>query len=427
MNFPEDFLHYVWQFRSFSHTNLKTSDGEDLRIIHQGMLNKNAGPDFANAKMQIGETLWAGNVEIHIRSSDWLKHQHQNDLNYENVILHVVFEDDAKITRIDGSSMPTLVLKQRIASELIDKYANLFLTLTDFPCMEQIKTVDQFVVDTFISRVLVERFEQKTNTVLETLNALNGNWDETFYRFIAKNFGFKVNALPFEMLAEAIPQQIFAKHKDNAFQIEALVFGASGLLSGSVTSPYPKKLKAEFEFLQKKYGIKPIQPQLWKFMRMRPQNFPTIRLAQFAALIIKANHLFSKVMDIRDVTHLRSLFEELPVNDYWKNHYHFKNNTTSVATQIGKKSIDNLLLNTVALFLFAYGKHSASPFYINRALKLLEGLPAEENAITTKFVHAGLKFDNAFKSQGVLQLKTQYCDKRKCLSCSIGIKILKQA
>ncbi|RBQ02987.1 DUF2851 family protein [Pedobacter miscanthi] len=427
MNFPEDFLHYIWQFRSFDYNDLQTTSGEALKIINPGLLNKNAGPDFFHAKIEIGDTIWAGNVEIHIKSSDWLKHYHQKDSSYENVILHVVYEHDAEIKRMDNTVLPVLELKKRISADLIKKYENLFLTLTDFPCVAQIGRVDQLVIDSFLSRTLIERFEQKTHAVTECLNELKGNWDETFYRFLARNFGFKINALPFELLAKAVPQHIYAKHKNNPHQIEALVFGVAGFLTDQFVEEYPKKLKAEFQFLKKKYNIKPVEISVWKFMRMRPQNFPTIRLAQFAALIIKANHLFSKIMEINEVDRLRSLFENLPVNDYWKTHYHFKKEASSVNTQIGKTSVDNILLNTVTLFLFSYGKHTDTRFYINRAVKLLETLPAEKNAIIDKYVAAGVDVRHAFTSQGILQLKKQYCDTKKCLSCGIGIKILKQA
>lgn len=427
MNFPEDFLHYVWQFRSFDYNELKTSAGENLEIINTGLLNRNAGPDFNHAKIKIGDTLWAGNVEIHLKSSDWLKHNHQTDQSYENVILHVVYEHDTEIKRIDGTVLPVLELKSRIKQELINKYENLFLTLTDFPCAAQIKQVDRLIVDSFLSRTLVARFEEKTHAVNETLNELKGDWDETFYRFMARNFGFKVNALPFELLVKAVPQSIYAKHKDNPIQIEALVFGAAGFLKDKFTEAYPQKLKTEFEFLQKKYRIKPLEASIWKFMRMRPQNFPTIRLAQFAALILKSNHLFSKIIEIKKVADLHTLFDALPVNDYWKTHYHFKKEAVGVKTQIGKTSVDNILLNTVALFLFAYGKYTDTQFYQSRAIKLLESLPAEDNAITGKFMSAGVQIESAFASQGILQLKKQYCDQKKCLTCGIGIKILKQA
>lgn len=427
MNFPEDFLHYVWQFRSFDYNDLQTTDGEKVKIINPGLLNKNAGPDFFHAKIEIGDTTWAGNVEIHIKSSDWLKHYHQKDPSYQNVILHVVYEHDAEIKRMDNTVLPVLELKKRISADLIKKYENLFLTLTDFPCVAQIGTVDSLIIDSFLSRTLIERFEQKTHSVTESLNELHGNWDETFFRFLARNFGFKINALPFELLAKAVPQNVYAKHKNNPLQIEALVFGAAGFLNDQFEEEYPKKLKAEFQFLKKKYNIKPVEISVWKFMRMRPQNFPTIRLAQFAALIVKANHLFSKIMEIKEVDRLRALFENLPVNDYWKTHYHFKKEASSVNIQIGKTSVDNILLNTVTLFLFAYGKHTDTRFYINRAIKLLETIPAEQNAVIDKYIAAGVAVRHAFTSQGILQLKKQYCDAKKCLSCGIGIKILKQA
>jgi len=426
MRFNEDFLHYVWKFRSFDFNGLQTASGEKLKIISPGFWNKDAGPDFNHAKIQIGENIWVGNVEIHLRSSDWIKHHHHDDQAYENVILHVVYEHDININRIDGKVIPVLELKNRIPQTLINQYEKLFLTLNDFPCAPQIKNVDQLIVDSFLSRTLVERFEQKSNAVFETLKELKGNWDETFYRFMAKNFGFKVNALPFELFAKEIPQQIYGKHKDNSLQIEALVFGSAGFLNNQFKEDYPAKLKQEFQFLQKKYKIKPIQVSIWKFMRMRPQNFPTIRLAQFAALIVKANHLFSKILELKEVSSLRNLFGNLPVNMYWKTHYHFNKEAKEVGLQIGKTSVDNILLNTVALFLFAYGKHTGAQHYISRAIKLLESLPAEQNAIVNKFTDAGVKTENAFASQGILQLKKQYCDEKRCLSCGIGIKILKQ-
>ena len=425
MNFPEDFLHYVWQFKSFNFNDLKTYAGAELSIINSGIWNKNSGPDFSNGKIQIGETVWAGNIEIHLKSSDWIKHNHQNDQAYENVILHVVYENDVDVHRMDGTILPVLELKNRILKELIERYETLFLTLNDFPCSAQIATVDPFIIKSFLSRTLIERFEEKTVAVLATLNELNGNWDETFYRFLAKNFGFKVNALPFELFAKAIPQNIYAKHKNNPLQIEALVFGSAGFLKDDFKEDYPIQLKKEFQFLQKKYNIIPMEVSVWKFMRMRPQNFPTLRLAQFAALIVKSNHLFSKIVEIKGVVALRNLFEDLPVNQYWKTHYHFKKEVAEVSLQIGKTSIDNILLNTVALFLFAYGKYNGTQSFINRAIQLLESLPAEENAIVNKFVHAGVLLENAFASQGVLQLKKQYCDHKKCLSCGIGVKILK--
>jgi hypothetical protein len=427
MDFSENFLHYVWKFRLFDQNNLKTIEGENLKIIHPGILNNNAGPDFSNAKIEIGNTLWAGNVEIHLNSSDWTKHNHQIDDAYNNVILHVVFINDDVVKQHDGSNMPVLILQNRIADELIAKYQSLELSSHVFPCAGQIASIDQFIIDNFLSRVLIERLEEKSAAVFETLKQQNGNWDETFYQYLAKNFGFKVNALPLEMLAKSIPQNLYSKHKNNAIQIEALIFGVAGFLSGAQKEEYPKKLKSEYDFLKKKYGLHEIDVSLWKFMRMRPQNFPTIRLAQFAGLIVKSNHLFSKIVEINDLKKVRNLFEEIYVNPFWETHYHFNKETEKVSTQIGKSSIDNILINTVVLFLFAYGKYTGTNFLINRAVKLLESIAEEDNAIIKTYKNYGLQIENSFNSQAVLQLKKNYCDQKKCLSCGIGIKILKQS
>ncbi|MBC7416868.1 MAG: DUF2851 family protein [Pedobacter sp.] len=426
MGFPEEFLHYVWRFKSFDFSNLQCVDGTPFSILNVGLLNQHSGPDFSQAKIKIDDTILVGNIEIHLKSSDWLRHNHQTDAAYDTVILHVVFEHDAEIERKDGTLLPVLTLKNRIAPDLIERYADLCLNLNAFPCSAQIGAVDKFIVNAFLSRTVIERFEQKAELLAKSLAQLNGNWDEAFYHALAGNFGFKVNALPFELFAKALPQQIYAKHKENPLQIEALVFGVAGFLKDNFNDAYPQGLKNEFEFLKKKYGLQPLNASIWKFMRMRPQNFPTIRLAQFAALILKANHLFSKILNIKSPTELRALFEDLSVNSYWETHYHFKKEAATVSAQIGRASIDNILLNTVALFLFTYGKYTGTDGYVHRAVKLLEQLPAENNAITASFIEAGVQLEHAFASQGAIQLKKSYCDQKKCLLCGIGIKILKQ-
>ncbi|WP_443946570.1 DUF2851 family protein [Pedobacter sp. AW1-32] len=426
MDFPEEFLHYVWQFRSFDQLNLYSETGEELKIFHPGWLNKNAGPDFTGAKIKIGETTWAGNVEIHIKSSDWNKHNHQQDDAYNNVILHVVYYHDSEINRSDGTMLPVLVLKARVSPVLLDRFEKLYFNLKEFPCINQIACVDEITIKTFLSRTLIERLEVKTKAVTEVLAQLNGNWDETFYQLLARNFGFKVNALPFELLAKTVQQGIYAKHKDAALQIEALVFGAAGFLNEQFAEKYPNDLRTEFDFLRKKYRLKPLTVSSWKFLRMRPQNFPTLRLAQFAALILQSNHLFSKVLGISDLKQLRNLFENLPVNEFWQSHYHFKKESSTVNIQLGRASINNILLNTVVVFLFAYGRETSNPQYTDRALHLLELLPPEDNAIIKQYKSAGIFVENAAVSQGILQLKSEYCTVKKCLSCGIGVKLLKR-
>ncbi|MBY0543038.1 MAG: DUF2851 family protein [Sphingobacteriaceae bacterium] len=426
MNFPEDFLHFIWQYRLYGAQKLYTTTGEEVEVLQPGNLNKNAGPDFSNAKLIINKTTWAGNVEIHIKASDWILHQHQNDNAYDNVILHVVYDADQQVFRKNGTSIPTLALKGLFDIELINRYESLITSVNNFPCEKQIGEIDEFIINHFLSRVLVERLADKSTEVYEKVKELKGDWDETFYHFMAKNFGFKVNAIPMEMLAQSLPQQLFAKHKDNSLQIEALIFGQAGFLNQKFEDKYPQELKREYQFLQKKYNLKPIDISLWKFMRMRPQNFPTLRLAQFAALIVNSNHLFSKILTLKDYKNSAQLFENLPVNPFWEKHYHFNKKTENVGLQLGKSSIDNILINTLSLFLFAYGKAMDQHNFETRAFYLLENLPSENNAILQHFKNAGVNIKTAFNSQALLQLKKKYCNEKKCLNCAIGIKILKQ-
>jgi hypothetical protein len=269
--------------------------------------------------------------------------------------------------------------------------------------------------------------EKRSVAVMKALEVNRGDWEETFYQFLAAQFGFKTNAVPFELMAKLLPQLTLGKHKNNSLQIEALIFGQAGFLEDDVKDEYPKKLKEEYQFLQKKYDLKPIEKHLWKFMRLRPQNFPTIRLAQFAALIVKSNHLFSKVLDIKDTDALRKLFTSLEINPYWETHYRFDAASKSISKSLGQSSIDILLLNTFVLFLFSYGKHTQQEYFINRSLKLLEKLPSEQNKIVTNFDSVGIKVNTAFDSQALLELKNNYCDHKKCLQCGVGNKILRMA
>ncbi|MDF3076278.1 MAG: hypothetical protein K0S09_167 [Sphingobacteriaceae bacterium] len=427
MHFNEDLLHYVWQFRLFDKENHCTIDGEALEILAVGIHNKNAGPDFEQAKIRIGEETWAGNVEIHLRSSDWERHQHSSDRAYDNVILHVVYQHDQEISRPDGTKIPVLVLGGRIPSDVEQKYHGLMQNLNWIPCEKLLSGVDSFHVKSWLSRVLVERLESKSAEVNQLLQQYKGSWDDAFYVMLARNFGFKTNSAPFELFARSLPQQILAKHKSDASQIEALVFGQSGFLNQVLEDEYPRKLKDEYDFLGKKYNLQPIDAYLWKFLRLRPQNFPTLRLAQFAALVVKSSYLFAKVVEVKDVKALKAMFSELPVNPYWQTHFRFDKETGKSSPQLGDDSINNILLNTVAVFLFSYGRYMGKESYVNRALTLLESLPAETNHIIKRFSSIGLKPEQADSSQALLQLKKMYCDTKKCLTCGIGVKLINTA
>jgi hypothetical protein len=428
MLFPEDFLHYVWKYRLFERADLQTTDGEELEIFSAGVHNSDSGPDFQNARIRIGDTVWAGNVEVHLSSSDWQKHGHTTDDAYNNVILHVVYRDDKPLILATGRHVPTLVLENRIPGDLHGRYHNLiFGNQVVIPCEASIASVDSLTLHNWLTRVLIERLEKRSTAVITALNLNRGDWEETFYQFLAANFGFKTNALPFELLAKSLPQNILAKHKNNPMQIEALLFGQAGFLGKAIEDEYPRKLKKEYEFLQKKYKLNPIENHLWKFMRMRPQNFPTVRLAQFSALVVNSNHLFSKVLEIKDVKGLRDLFTDIKVNPYWENHYRFDAESPSSAKNLGQASVDVLLLNTLVLFLFSYGKHTQLQHFINRSLQLLEYLPNENNNIVADFDTLGVKIKTAFESQALLELKNNYCNYKKCLQCGVGNKILKLA
>lgn len=428
MLFTEDFLHYVWKFRLFDRIDLKTDDGEELEILSAGMHNTDAGPDFHNARVRIGETVWAGNIEVHLSASDWQKHGHTTDNAYGNVILHVVYHNDEPLILPNGRKVPTLQLKNRVPDELYNRYHQMiFGNQSIIPCESSIGGIDNLIMHNWLTRVLVERLEKRSEAVINTLDLNRGDWEETFYQFLAANFGFKINALPFELMAKSLPQLTLAKHKNNSMQIEALIFGQAGFLDTELKDEYPLRLKKEYDFLRKKYNLKPIENHLWKFMRLRPQNFPTIRLAQFAALIVQSNHLFSKILEIKDIDALRNLFSAIKVNDYWDDHYRFDVLSKPLPKTFGASSVDIILINTLALFLFSYGKQHQQQYYISRSLKLLENLPAERNNITEDFVTLGLKINNAFESQALLELKNNYCNYKKCLQCGVGNKILKLA
>jgi hypothetical protein len=425
MLFTEDFLHHIWKFKLYDFRNLRTTDGEALEVISAGMHNHHAGPDFSDVRIRIGDTLWAGNAEIHINSGDWHVHNHTHDEAYGNVVLHVVYRHNKPVLLANGKAIPTLELVNRIPESLYLRYHQLIYGNQQIiPCEGTIHTVSKVTLQSWLTRVLIERLQTKSEAVINTLKHNRGNWEETFYQFLAANFGFKVNALPFELLAKSLPQSILAKHKNSALQIEALVFGQAGFLDDMLTDEYPVKLRSEYLFLQKKYGLIPIEKHLWKFMRMRPSNFPTIRLAQFAALALQANHLFSKILETESVAELRKLISNIVVNEYWTDHYRFDVASKPATKKFGNTSVNLILLNTVALFLYCYGSYLKLPAYIDKSLELLENLPVEDNFIVNEFSDLGIKPKSAFESQALLELKNSYCNHKKCLQCGVGNKIL---
>jgi hypothetical protein len=421
----EEILHYIWKFKRFKMLNLKTVDGTAVSISSVGLHNLDAGPDFSEAKIKIGDTLWAGNVEIHIKSSDWLKHQHQHDKAYDNVILHVVWEHDVEIKRTDGTVIPTLALKDIVNSIVIENYLQLKENTYWIPCQNSLKTIDTLVKQQCLDRMMMERLEYKSEDINLIYQNSKQNWEDTFYTVLAKSFGFKVNGSPFELLANQLPQLLFAKYKNNPIHIDALVFGVAGFLNQKFVEEYPKLLVKEYQFLKAKHQLTEVDISIWKFSKTRPDNFPTVRLGQFAALVNKSQHLLSKIIEVKHVKDYLSFFEDLPVNPYWETHYQFNKILDQKRSLVlGKESVNSILINTISPLLFFYGKQTGQKNYIDKALNLLENLKPENNAIIKKFGELGYSFSNAFDTQALIQLKKYHCDQKKCLNCTLGINLL---
>jgi hypothetical protein len=376
----EDFLHFIWKYKRFDFRHLITTHGEPIEILSTGDHNHNSGPDFFQAKIKIGDTLWVGNVEIHLKSSDWNRHRHQFDESYDNVILHVVYDHDEEITDSKGRQIPTLVLKELIPSHLIQDYENIIKSKNTIPCQNLIHQVDDFVFSHWIDRLVIERLERKSETIEALLNQCNQDWQEAFYRQIAYGFGLKVNAEGFLKLSENLPLLVLGKHKDHLFQVEALLFGQAGMLNDDLEEDYPNKLKQEYDFLRKKFSLSPMSQTHWKFMRLRPSSFPTIRIAQFAQLIHQSSNLFSKILASESPEQIRSFFQ-VEASEYWQTHYRFGKVSQAKKKTIGEKTLDLILINTVVPFLFVYGRKKKQQQYIDMALGLLESIPAEKNNI----------------------------------------------
>jgi hypothetical protein len=418
----EDFLHFIWNNKLYQNDSLFTQEGESLQIMHPGRHNTNAGPDFFDARIRIGETLWAGNIEIHQRASDWNKHGHQNDPVYRNTILHVVAVSDIQVFNDLGSVVPVLEIKWPRWIE--DNYEMLIRSHDWIGCASRLYQVDPFRIKFFLNGIVIERLKQKIDAISKVLSETKMDWGETFYCMLARNFGLKENALPFEMVARSLPQSVLAHHHDSLFQLEALLFGQSGLLGEELFGDeYYLELRKEYRFLAVKYGLKPIAGHLWKFMRMHPGNFPTIRLAQFAALIHHSKGLFAAVIEANNLADLQQLFM-VQASGYWDNHYSFNKPSVNRKKVFGDQIFSLIVINVVVPFYFLYGESQNKLFLKDRALDILEQMPAENNSAISRWAGAGIVAVNALESQALLQLQHNYCESRKCLDCTIGHKII---
>lgn len=419
----EEFLWHIWKFRLFDNKDLQTTSGEEIKILKAGEHNSDSGPDFFNARIKIDGTEWAGNVEVHTNASDWHKHKHTADNAYDNIILHIVHEADGKIFRKNGEEIPTLELKDRIPQNIYGKYLQFKSSKDWIPCEKQISSVDKFALNNWLDRLLVDRLEKKSKVITDSLKQNKNNWEETFYQMLARNFGQKINSEPFELLAKSLPVSVLAKHKNSLVQIEALFFGTAGMLEKDFKDDYPNELKREFKFLKSKFKLKPIDSSLWKFMRLHPPNFPTIRLSQFANLIYKSSHLFSKILEANRVTQIKNLCNA-ETSKYWQTHYRFDKVSPMKNKKLGNTSMDTIIINTIVPFLFVYGKEKGEEKFCDKALAFLEKLEAENNSIISKWNSIGVPAKNSCETQALLQLKNEYCSKKRCLECSVGAKLL---
>lgn len=420
----EEFIHFLWRYLRFDLSELKTTRGETIQIIETGEYNRDAGPDFTNARIRLGDTLWAGNVEMHLKSSDWLLHRHQEDSAYRNVILHVVFEDDQPIPRDNGEPLPCLELRRRIPAGVYQGYEALLRDMDWIPCEQQLHKVPDTVRYLWLERMLVERLEQKTIVFEQRLHQNQNHWEEVFYEALARNFGVKVNADPFEQLARSAPLALLSKYRNSLFQVEAILFGQAGLLHDHMEGIYPQRLWREYCFMQQKHHLTPMVGSAWKMLRLRPANFPTIRIAEFAALICESGPLFAQILEARTLKEISRLFQ-VGISGYWDTHYHFGKASNERHKSLGRETIELLTINTIAPFLFLYGRRKGNSDYEDRAFQLLEEVRPEMNQITEGWRRLGVKAASAYQSQALLQLRRQYCEAQKCLDCAIGCYLLK--
>lgn len=420
----EQLLHYVWKHKIFPLKELKTTTGQQVEVIDTGLANTDAGPDFFNAKLKLDGVLWIGNIEIHERSSDWFKHGHHADTGYNSVILHIASEIDTEISRSNGKRIPQI---QLICPEAVrTNYKELLETDSYPPCYRIIPSLPPFTAHSWMTALQMERFEQKATLLNERLKRCQGNWEDAFFITLARNFGFGLNGDAFETWAHRLPFRAVDKHRNDLFQIEAIFFGQAGILEDSDGDGYYLRLKKEYTYLQHKFGLIPMDASLWRFLRLRPANFPHIRIAQLACLYHRAYGLLSRIMETETLQGVRDILKG-GTSEYWLTHYTFGGSSPSRPKTLSNTSLDLLIINTVVTFLYAYGLHKGNRVLCARAGSFLEELKAENNYITRMWEQCGMKASNAADSQALIQLKKEYCDKKKCLYCRIGYEYLKRS
>ncbi|MFT4575590.1 MAG: hypothetical protein ACI9SI_000500 [Polaribacter sp.] len=421
----EDFLHYIWKHQMFSKRDLVTTEAKKVSIQSVGLHNHNSGPDFFNAKIEIENLVWAGNVEIHVKSSDWYLHKHESDVNYDTVVLHVVWKDDVEIFDKSNQPLPTIEISNFISKDVLGNYHRLFSKeLRWIPCEKLIHTVDSFVVNNWKTRLYFDRLDAKSKLIDDLLLVSNNDYEAVLFKLLMKNFGLKINGDSFLNLANSIDFSVIRKEQNNVLKLNALLFGQAGFLDTQIEEVYYLKLKSEYEFLKHKYTLKSINEKQFQFFKMRPSNFPTIRIAQLGAIYHQNQSLFSKLMNFTKLEEFYALFN-VSLNEFWQTHYTFKKTAHKKVKKVTKSFVDLLLINTIIPLKFKYLK-SLNTNIDEEFLSFLKNIKAEKNAIVSKFSELKIKADNAYDSQALLELKNNYCAKKRCLQCAIGNSLLRK-
>jgi hypothetical protein len=419
----EDLLQFIWQHRLLRPSPLVTASGKTLSVIRPGDLNKDSGPDFFNARIIVNGLTLAGNIELHVNSSDWIKHGHESDPNYDNIILHVVYHHDAQVKQNETHNVEVLELKELIPENVIRNYEELMRSKQDLACGSQFANADDQKFSMWLQRMFTERLEYKTNYIEELFLACGGDYVQTFYNVLLRSFGFKVNALPFELLSKQVPASILLRHSDNLLQLEALLFGASGFLEETFSDKYIQQLQNEFEFLKRKYGIIPLKKEVFKFSRLRPANFPTLRLAQLAALVHSYPQLFSAPHQFTSFDEIQKCLK-ISSGDYWKKHYRMDGYEAAGELKMGEESVSNIIINAFTQFLFFYFRKNPRQDHVEIAFSLAEKCSFEKNSKTKIFSSKVHLFKSAADSQALINLHDNYCSRKNCLKCPVAADIL---
>ncbi len=424
----EDFLHFLWRQARFDLRDLKTTTGDTLSIQDFGRHNQDAGPDFSGGQLRINGMQWAGNIEMHLKSSEWYTHRHDTDPAYDNVILHVVLNEDEPVYRSNGERIPCLELHGRIPAGILRVYWRLQHNENWIPCHYQLEKITLPERQEWLNQLTEIRLSRKAGRFTQRMENTHRDWEEAFYQSLARALGGRVNADAMDMLARSLPLRILLKHKHSLIQLEALLFGQSGLLPAVSPGedPYLVLLRREYALLKTKYGLRPITATAWRYLRLRPNNFPTIRIAQLAAMLHRTGQLFGKSLAAADAKELTNMFE-VKLSNYWRTHYRFGKAGRAGQRKLGSGTIRSILINTIAPALLAYGEQRSDRRFRDRAIELLQTIPAEDNVILRKWAELGWAPLNAGESQALLELKSNYCDQRRCLECAIGCQLLSRS